>query len=152
MRQAIDEGFILDVLQNYTTYDTYYRLVKLAEDDPDFPRAEQPALQRDPVSSPKAHWLRHGECLGLPDIGEPRRGYRSVTGRGMGAAVRPGLPARATGRYEHERSPERDPPSHPAERYGGHPHGGFRRPWPGSRPPGIQARGASASDGRLGTA
>ncbi|PSO49250.1 MAG: restriction endonuclease subunit R [Actinobacteria bacterium QS_8_72_14] len=26
MRQAIEEGFILDVLQNYTTYDTYYRL------------------------------------------------------------------------------------------------------------------------------
>ena len=28
MRQAIDEGFILDVLQNYTTYRTYYRLIK----------------------------------------------------------------------------------------------------------------------------
>ena len=38
MRQAIEEGFILDVLQNYTTYDTYYQLVKLAEDDPDFPK------------------------------------------------------------------------------------------------------------------
>ena len=34
MRQAIDEGFILDVLQNYTTYKTYYRLVKSIEDDP----------------------------------------------------------------------------------------------------------------------
>jgi len=34
MRQAIDEGFILDVLQNYTTYATYYRLVKSIEDDP----------------------------------------------------------------------------------------------------------------------
>ena len=28
MRQAIEEGFILDVLKNYTTYATYYRLVK----------------------------------------------------------------------------------------------------------------------------
>ncbi|MCG8510644.1 MAG: type I restriction endonuclease, partial [Rhodospirillales bacterium] len=28
MRQAIDEGFILDVLANYTTYKTYYRLIK----------------------------------------------------------------------------------------------------------------------------
>ena len=37
-RQAIEEGFILDVLQNYTTYDTYYQLVKLAEEDPDFPK------------------------------------------------------------------------------------------------------------------
>lgn len=34
MRQAIEEGFILDVLQNYTTYKTYYRLVKSIEDDP----------------------------------------------------------------------------------------------------------------------
>ena len=34
MRQAIEEGFILDVLQNYTTYKTYYRLVKAIEDDP----------------------------------------------------------------------------------------------------------------------
>ena len=34
MRQAIDEGFILDVLQHYTTYKTYYRLIKSIEDDP----------------------------------------------------------------------------------------------------------------------
>jgi type I restriction enzyme R subunit len=34
MRQAIDEGFILDVLKNYTTYKTYYRLIKSIEDDP----------------------------------------------------------------------------------------------------------------------
>ena len=31
MRQAIDEGFILDVLQNYTTYGAYYRLEKTIE-------------------------------------------------------------------------------------------------------------------------
>jgi type I restriction enzyme R subunit len=34
MRQAIEEGFILDVLKNYTTYKTYYRLVKAIADDP----------------------------------------------------------------------------------------------------------------------
>ncbi len=34
MRQAIEEGFILDVLQNYTTYKTYFRLSKAIEDDP----------------------------------------------------------------------------------------------------------------------
>jgi len=34
MRQAIEEGFILDVLLNYTTYNTYYRLIKSIEDDP----------------------------------------------------------------------------------------------------------------------
>jgi len=35
MRQAIEEGFILDVLKNYTTYKTYYRIIKSIEDDPD---------------------------------------------------------------------------------------------------------------------
>jgi len=34
MRQAIEEGFILDVLQNYTTYKAYWRLLKKVEDDP----------------------------------------------------------------------------------------------------------------------
>ena len=36
MRQAIEEGFILDVLQNYTTYKAYYQLEKTIEDDPAF--------------------------------------------------------------------------------------------------------------------
>ena len=34
MRQAIEEGFIMDVLQNYTTYKTYFRLTKAIADDP----------------------------------------------------------------------------------------------------------------------
>ena len=34
MRQAIEEGFILDVLQNCMTYKTYYQLEKTIEDDP----------------------------------------------------------------------------------------------------------------------
>jgi type I restriction enzyme, R subunit len=38
MRQAIEEGFILDVLRNYTTYATYFRLLKAAEDDPALPK------------------------------------------------------------------------------------------------------------------
>lgn len=35
MKQAIEEGFILDVLDNYTTYKTYYRLNKAVEEDPE---------------------------------------------------------------------------------------------------------------------
>ncbi len=38
MRQAIEEGFILDVLQNYIDYNTYYRLAKQAADDPNVPK------------------------------------------------------------------------------------------------------------------
>ena len=35
MRQAIEEGFILDVLQSYMTYKAYYALEKVIDDDPD---------------------------------------------------------------------------------------------------------------------
>ena len=34
MKQAIEEGFILDVLKNYTTYKSYFKLSKQIEDDP----------------------------------------------------------------------------------------------------------------------
>jgi len=36
MKQAIQEGFILDVLKCYTPVDSYYKLVKKIEDDPEF--------------------------------------------------------------------------------------------------------------------
>ena len=36
MRQAIEEGFILDVLANYTTYTAYWRLLKKIADDPKY--------------------------------------------------------------------------------------------------------------------
>ena len=38
MRQAIEEGFIMDVLQNYTTYKRFFGLIKQVEGDPDVPR------------------------------------------------------------------------------------------------------------------
>ena len=36
MKQAIQEGFILDVLQNYTPVYSYYKLIKAIESDPEF--------------------------------------------------------------------------------------------------------------------
>jgi len=36
MKQAIEEGFILDVLRHYTTYNSYYKILKAVEDDPQF--------------------------------------------------------------------------------------------------------------------
>jgi type I restriction enzyme R subunit len=36
MKQAIQEGFILDVLEYYTPIDSYYKLIKTVEDDPEF--------------------------------------------------------------------------------------------------------------------
>ncbi|MBU1097309.1 MAG: hypothetical protein KKB34_12570 [Bacteroidetes bacterium] len=36
MKQAIEEEFILDVLQNYTTYNNFYQLIKAVEENPEF--------------------------------------------------------------------------------------------------------------------
>lgn len=40
MKQAIEEGFILDVLKSYTTYQSYYRIRKSITDDPMFERTQ----------------------------------------------------------------------------------------------------------------
>lgn len=40
MRQAIEEGFIMDVLANYTTYKAYFGLIKKVENDPQVPQRE----------------------------------------------------------------------------------------------------------------
>ena len=40
MRQAIEEGFILDVLASYTTYTAYWRLLKKIESDPRYDRTK----------------------------------------------------------------------------------------------------------------
>lgn len=47
MKQAIEEGFILDVLRNYTPVKSYYQLRKTVEDDPEFDKTKaQKKLRR----------------------------------------------------------------------------------------------------------
>lgn len=46
MRQAIEEGFILDVLDNYTTHKVYWRLLKKVADDPHYERDKANYLLR----------------------------------------------------------------------------------------------------------
>ncbi len=47
MRQAIEEGFILDVLANYVTYKTYWRIEQKTPDDPEYdPRKARAAIAR----------------------------------------------------------------------------------------------------------
>jgi type I restriction enzyme R subunit len=57
MRQAIEEQFILDVLQNYTTYRTYWNLLKKIEDDPHYDRRKAQAIL-------KAFVERHEATIG----------------------------------------------------------------------------------------
>lgn len=40
MRQAIEEGFILDVLENYSTYSTYWKVAKKIDEDPEVPQKQ----------------------------------------------------------------------------------------------------------------
>lgn len=40
MRQAIEEGFILDVLKNYMTYETCYKIAKNTADNPEVPTSK----------------------------------------------------------------------------------------------------------------
>ena len=40
MRQAIEEGFILDVLKNYVTYKTYFEVTQTVEDDPQISKSK----------------------------------------------------------------------------------------------------------------
>ena len=40
MKQAIEEGFIEDVLKHYTTYNSYYKIVKSIESDPEFDKKQ----------------------------------------------------------------------------------------------------------------
>src|SRR3990172_3816425 len=51
MRQAIEEGFILDVLKNYVTYKTYFRLVQAAGDDP--------LVERKQAAKALARFMQH---------------------------------------------------------------------------------------------
>jgi len=46
MRQAIEENFILDVLENYTNYKVYWKLLKTAQDDPHYEKGKASYLLR----------------------------------------------------------------------------------------------------------
>ena len=53
MRQAIEEKFILDVLENYTTYQSYWALLKKIKDDPHYDREKAEYLLKSFVGLSK---------------------------------------------------------------------------------------------------
>lgn len=62
MKQAIEEGFIMDVLQNYTTYQSYYALLKKIEDDPEYDKQKAQKKLRHYVESHE-HAIRKKTAL-----------------------------------------------------------------------------------------
>src|SRR5665647_1581104 len=82
MKQAIQEGFILDVLRSYTPVDSYYKLVKKIEDDPEFDaKRAQKKLRKYVESHDHAIRLKaeimvdhfHAQVLALGKIGGQAR-------------------------------------------------------------------------------
>ena len=67
MRQAIEEGFILDVLENYTTYKAYWRLLKKIEDDPQYDKTKAQyllkSLRRSAPACDRREGADHGRAL-----------------------------------------------------------------------------------------
>ena len=51
MKQAIEEKFIMDVLENYITYTTYFELVKKIDDDPQYKKFAATSLLKNYVGS-----------------------------------------------------------------------------------------------------
>ena len=82
MKQAIQEGFILDVLKSYTPVDSYYKLVKKIEGDPEFDTKKAQKKLRKYVES-RDHAIRlkaeimvdhfHAQVMALNKIGGKAR-------------------------------------------------------------------------------
>lgn len=89
MKQAIQEGFILDVLANYTPVDSYYRLVKRIDVDPEFDAKRAQKKLRHYVES-HDHAIRlkaeimvdnfHDQVLALRKIGGEARAMVVTSG------------------------------------------------------------------------
>ncbi len=94
MKQAIEEGFILDVLKAYTPVDSYYKLVKKTEDDPEFDTKKAKKKLRHYVES-HDHAIRlkaeimvdhfHEQVMGTGKIGGQARAM--VITSGIGRAI-----------------------------------------------------------------
>ncbi|MGH9487626.1 MAG: type I restriction endonuclease subunit R [Terriglobales bacterium] len=89
MKQAIEEGFILDVLKSYTPVDSFYKLVKKAEDDPEFDtKRANKKLRRYVESHDHAIRLKaeimvdhfHGTVLGAGKVGGEARAMVVTSG------------------------------------------------------------------------
>lgn len=90
MKQAIEEGFILDVLKSYTPVDSYYRLVTTVEDDPEFDTAKANKKLRKYVES-HAHAIREKAELMIDHFHQQVLAKRKIGGRARAMIVAAGI-------------------------------------------------------------
>jgi type I restriction enzyme, R subunit len=90
MKQAIQEGFILDVLKAYTPVNSYYQLVKKVEDDPEFDAKKAQKKLRRYVESHE-HAIRQKAEIMIDHFHEQVLARRKVGGRARAMVVTSGI-------------------------------------------------------------
>ena len=90
MKQAIQEGFILDVLKNYTPVDSYYRLAKTVEDDPLFDANKAQKKLRCYVESHE-HAIREKAEIMVDHFHQQVIGRRKIGGKARAMVITNGI-------------------------------------------------------------
>lgn len=90
MKQAIQEGFILDVLQSYTTADSYYRLIKTVKDDPQFDVSKAKKKLKKYVES-HDHAIRKKAEIMIDHFHEQVAAKKKVGGKARAMVVTSGI-------------------------------------------------------------
>ena len=90
MKQAIQEGFILDVLKNYTPVDSYYRLTKIVEDDPEFDTKKAQKKLRRYVESHE-HAIREKAEIMMDHFHEQVLAKQKIGGQARAMVVTSGI-------------------------------------------------------------
>ena len=90
MKQAVQEGFILDVLQHYTPVNSYYRLAKTVADDPEFDANKARKKLRRYVEGHQ-HAIRHKAEIMVDHFHEQVIAQRKIDGKARAMVVTNGI-------------------------------------------------------------
>jgi len=90
MKQAIQEGFILDVLKNYTPVASFYRLMKTVESDPLFDTKKAQKKLRKYVES-NTHAIREKAEIMVDHFHAQVMGHRKIGGEARGMVITSGI-------------------------------------------------------------
>jgi type I restriction enzyme, R subunit len=90
MKQAIQEGFILDVLKDYTPVQSYYRLMKKIEDDPEFDTKRAQKKLRRYVESHE-HAIREKAEIMVDHFHEQVIAKRKIGGQARAMVITSGI-------------------------------------------------------------
>jgi type I restriction enzyme R subunit len=90
MKQAVQEGFILDVLRSYTPVESYYRLMKTVEDDPAFDSKKAKKKLRRYVES-HDHAIRQKAEIMIDHFHEQVSQRRKIGGEARAMVVTSGI-------------------------------------------------------------